>query len=82
MSIQSIIPSYVTTDLVLAATLRIYDIVLDNMTMVDKKRAVFYFNNVPDDLLMKFDTQQLSVEPIAFHNAVVALSNAIKRLKE
>jgi hypothetical protein len=76
-----IIQEYVTTDIILASTLRAYDIKLDQIRIVDKKRGAFYFVDVPEDLLLQYDSQQLKVEPIAFNQMRISLSVAIKRLQ-
>ncbi len=77
-----IIPQYVTTDIILASTLRTKGVKLDQIKMVDKKRGAFYFNDVSEELLLQFDAQQLDVEPIAFNQMRVSLSTAIKRLQD
>lgn len=76
------IPNYETTDLTLAAALRAYDVQLDRIVLTEKKRGAFYFINVDMTLLEQYDLQQLRVEPFAFHNMIVALSTAVKRLRE
>ena len=77
------IPTYETSDLTLAAALRAYDVPLDRIVLTaEKKRGVFCFLNVDITLLEQYDLQQLRVEPFAFHNMIVALSTAVKRLRE
>ena len=76
------LPTYETTDLTLAASLRVNDVQLDRIILTDKKRGVFVFTNVPYNLLEQFDLQQLSVEPFAFHQMIIKLSTAVRRLKE
>ena len=76
------LPTYETSDLTLAAALRAYDVQLDRIILTEKKRGVFCFTNVPYHLLEQFDLQQLSVEPFAFHQLIIKLSTAVRRLKE
>jgi hypothetical protein len=77
-----IIPSYVTTDILLASVLRLLDYKLELIKTVGKGRAAFYFVNVSRQVLFDFDAQQLSVEPIAFNQMRVNLSIAVKRIQE
>ncbi len=79
---MNIILSYETTDLTLAAALRMHDVQLDRIVLTDNKRGGFFFNNVPMKLLEEYDLQQMKVEPFAFHRMIVALSTAVKRLRE
>lgn len=79
---MNILPTYETTDLTLAAALRIHEVPLDRIVLTEKKRGVFCFVNVPYNLLEQFDLQQLQVEPFAFHQMIIKLSTAVRRLKE
>lgn len=79
---MSILPTYETSDLTLAAVLRVNEIPLDRIVLTEKKRGVFCFTDVPYHLLEQYDLQQLTVEPFAFHQLIIKLSTAVRRLKE
>lgn len=68
-----------TTDIVLAATLKVKGYKLDQIEK-DGKRGVFCFTEVPDIELSEFDLGNTLVEPVALNNAVKALTTAIKRI--
>ena len=68
-----------TTDIVLAATLKVKGYKLDQIEK-DGKRGVFCFAEVPDIELAEFDLGNTLVEPVALNNAVKALTTAIKRI--
>lgn len=68
-----------TTDIVLAATLKVKGYTLDQIEK-DGKRGVFCFKEVPDTELEDFDLGKTLVEPVALNNAVKALTTAIKRI--
>jgi hypothetical protein len=71
--------SYATADIVQAATLKHKGFKLERIACVSS-RGVFYFAEVPQDLLDQFDLGQSSVEPIGFNNEIRALTTAIKRM--
>lgn len=75
---------YGTSDIVLAATLKMHGCPLDHISITalpsGAKRGVFHFREVDDADLIAFDTGQFSVEPIAFNSEIRALNGAIKRL--
>lgn len=75
---------YGTSDIVLAATLKMIGCKLDHISMTalpsGAKRGVFHFQEVDEQDLISFDTGQFSVEPIAFNSEIRALNAAIKRL--
>jgi len=78
---MTIIPSYETTDLTLAAALRMFDVQLDRIVLTDSKYGGFFFKDVPIKLLEEYDLQHMKVEPFAFHRMIVALSSAVKKLR-
>ncbi len=68
-----------TSDIVLAATLKVMGQKLDR---IDKQgnRGIFCFSDVDEDLLLSFDLGKSLVEPVAFNNAIKALTTATRRI--
>lgn len=73
-----IIEEYATTDIILAAVLKSSNFKL-NRIQIQGNKGIFYFYEVPKDLLSSFDKQELKVEPISFHSSVKQLTTAVKR---
>lgn len=68
-----------TSDIVLAATLKVNGFRLDRIEK-DGKRGIFCFTSVSEDILTEFNLGQALVEPVALNNAVKALTTATKRI--
>lgn len=68
-----------TSDIVLAATLKVMGQKLDR---IDKQgnRGIFCFSDIDEELLVSFDLGKSLVEPVAFNNAVKALTTATRRI--
>jgi len=68
-----------SSDIVLAATLKIMGFKLDR---IDKQgnRGIFCFSDVEDSVLSDFDLGKSLVEPVAFNNAIKALTTATRRI--
>ena len=68
-----------TSDIVLAATLKVKGQKLDK---IDKQgnRGIFCFSDVDETMLQDFDLGNSKVEPIAFNNAIKALTTATRRI--
>ncbi len=68
-----------TSDIVLAATLKVKGQKLDR---IDKQgnRGIFCFSDVDEALLSEFDLGHAMVEPVAFNNAIKALTTATRRI--
>lgn len=68
-----------TTDIVLAASLKVKGYRLLN---IEKRgnRGTFCFADVHPDVLLEFDLGHSSVEPISFNNAIKALTSATRRI--
>ena len=69
---------YSTTDIVLAATLRTLGCELDHIDKLGNK-GTFFFGGVDMDVIQRYDLGQLQVEPVAFNNAIKALTTAARR---
>lgn len=67
-----------TTDIVLAAALKVH-----NYSIVDIEKngnkGTFCFDDVDDEVVTRYDLGQLVVEPMAFNNAIKALTTATRR---
>jgi len=68
-----------TSDIVLAATLKVKGYRLDRIEK-DGKRGIFCFVDVNEAALTEFNLGQALVEPVALNNAVKALTTATKRI--
>lgn len=68
-----------TTDIVLAATLKVKGY---KLVQIDKRgnRGTFCFADVHTDVLHEFDLGHSTVEPISFNNAIKALTSATRRI--
>lgn len=67
-----------TQDIVLAATLKVYGFKLDRIEKTGNK-GTFFFDNVEKSIVADFDTGNCKVEPVAFNNAIKALTTATRR---
>lgn len=70
---------YNTTDIVLAAFLRLSGCPLITIEKVGQK-GTFVFAEVSDDLIRQHDLGQARVEPVAFNDAVKQLTTAVRRM--
>lgn len=68
-----------TSDICLAASLRVYGYILQEI-LKEERRGIFVFVEVDDDIVSKYNLGQLLVEPNAFHAAVKFLTMAVKRV--
>jgi hypothetical protein len=67
-----------TTDIVLAACLKVKGYTLDRIERTGNK-GTFFFADVPEELISKYDLGNMTVEPVAFNNAIKALTTAARR---
>jgi hypothetical protein len=67
-----------TTDIVLAATLKLMGYHLGHIEKNGNK-GTFFFDGVSDEVVNQYDLGKLLVEPIAFNNAIKALTTATRR---
>jgi hypothetical protein len=68
-----------TSDIVLAATLKVMGQKLDKIEK-QGNRGIFCFSDVDEALLTQFDLGQALVEPVTFNNAIKALTTATRRI--
>jgi hypothetical protein len=69
-----------TSDIVLAATLKVMGQKLDKIEK-QGNRGIFCFTDVDESLLTQFDLGQALVDPVAFNNAIKALTTATRRIQ-
>ena len=67
-----------TTDIILAAFLRLQGFDLKDIELNGNK-GTFSFINVPDRLLEDYDLGRCVVEPVAFNNAIKQLTTSVRR---
>lgn len=67
-----------TTDIVLAAALKVYGYNIINIRKLDG-RGTFIFGNVPTSVINDYDLGNMLVEPVAFNTAIRALTTAARR---
>ena len=68
-----------TSDIVLAAMLKVKGQKLDKIEK-QGNRGIFCFSDVDDAILEEFDLGKSLVEPVAFNNAIKALTTATRRI--
>lgn len=70
---------YKTTDIVLAAYLKLCGCIL---TTIEKQgqKGTFVFDKVTDEMLKTFDLGQACVEPVSFNNTIKSLTTSVRRI--
>jgi hypothetical protein len=68
-----------TSDIVLAATLKVQGQKLDRIEK-QGNRGIFCFVDVDETLLNEFDLGHALVEPVSLNNAIKALTTATRRI--
>lgn len=68
-----------TSDIVLAATLKVKGYKLDKIEK-QGNRGIFCFSDVDDEVLIDYDLGKCLVEPFSFNNAIKALTTATRRI--
>lgn len=68
-----------TDDIVLAATLKVKG---QKLERIEKQgnRGIFCFSDVEEVMLTEYDLGHAVVEPVAFNNAIKALTTATRRI--
>lgn len=72
---------YSTSDIVLAAALKLGNHSLDRVMIHEGRRGVFVFRNVDDVLVDKIMVGGYMVEPFNFHNEIKHLTTVVAQLK-
>lgn len=76
---------YKTTDIILAACLKINGYVLDSIKKVpsgsgDSTKGIFVFKNIPKEFVSDYDLGKILVEPVTFNNAIKQLTTSVRRM--
>lgn len=71
--------SFRTSDIILAATLRLTDVELIDIEVVGNK-GTFVFTNIDDDFICQYDLGKCLVEPVAFNNMIKQLTTSVRRM--
>lgn len=69
---------YRTSDIILAACLRLEGIQMTDIEVVGSK-GTFVFEDVDDDVISQYDLGQVRVEPVAFNNMIKQLTTSVRR---
>lgn len=68
-----------TSDIVLAASLKVKGFILNRIEKNGNK-GIFIFNEVDLQIIEDYDLGKCLIEPVAFNNAVKALTTATRRI--
>ena len=70
---------YKTTDIILAACLRLNDY---DMVLIEKdgNKGTFVFADVDPDFVTDYDLGKVQVEPVSFNNAIKQLTTSVRRM--
>ena len=68
-----------TTDIVLAAVLKLKGYELDEIIRNGNK-GTFVFADVDDEVIEEFDLGKSRVEPVTFNNAIKQLTTSVRRM--
>jgi Domain of unknown function (DUF5659) len=75
---HNMMEQYNTVDIVLASYLMLCGISLVKIEKTANK-GVFYFQDVPQELIIEYDLGKAKVEPAAFNNMVKFLTTSVRR---
>lgn len=70
---------YETTDIVLAACLKIKGYTMSTIKVTGSK-GTFVFEDVKQEFLTDFDLGHVKVEPVSFYNTVKTLTTSVRRM--
>lgn len=71
---------YKTTDIILAACLKINGYSLDSIKKGDSSKGIFIFKNIPKEFVANYDLGKTLVEPVTFNNAIKQLTTSVRRM--
>jgi len=72
---------YSTTDILLAAVLKIKGYHLSSIDVKGNK-GTFHFDNVPESTVLDYDLGDTLVEPVLFNNTIKQLTTSIRRMAD
>jgi hypothetical protein len=70
---------YNTTDIVLAACLRLKNYNMSTIE-INGNKGTFVFLDVDDEYIREYDLGKVLVEPVAFNNAIKQLTTSVRRM--
>lgn len=70
---------YKTTDIILAACLRLEGAALSRIELNGNK-GTFCFDNIDDNFIVDYDLGKCCVEPVAFNNMIKQLTTSVRRM--
>lgn len=71
--------TFETDDIILASVLKLRGYVLEKIVKTGNK-GKFIFTEVPPEIITNFDLGNIRVEPVAFNNALKALTTSTRRM--
>lgn len=72
---------YKTTDIVLAACLRVSGFIMKQIEVAGT-RGTFVFEDVSSDFLTEYDLGKTCIEPVAFNNTIKQLTTSVRRMSQ
>jgi hypothetical protein len=72
--------TFSTSDIILAACLKVSGAELESIKKTDSGKGVFVFNNVSEEYLFQYDLGKVLVEPVNFNNAIKQLTTSVRRM--
>ena len=70
---------YKTSDIVLAASLKVSGYELDSIELTGNK-GIFVFTRVSKEFLLDYDLGKVQVEPVIFNNTIKQLTTSVRRM--
>lgn len=71
--------NYKTTDIILAACLRLHGFDMTKIELSGSK-GTFCFDEIEDEILTDYDLGKCQVEPVAFNNTIKQLTTSVRRM--
>lgn len=72
---------YNTTDIILAACLRLNNYEMTEIK-VEGNKGTFCFVNVDQEVISEYDLGKAQVEPVAFNNMIKQLTTSVRRMSQ
>lgn len=80
MKQETYLATYETSDINLAACLKLQGFELETIKKADDNKGIFVFNDIEQSYIDKFDLGKLLVEPVAFNNTIKQLTTSVRRM--
>ena len=72
---------YKTTDIILAAALRIEGFSMASIEVTGNK-GTFVFDEVNEEFINQYELGQIRVEPVTFNNMIKQLTTSVRRMSQ